>query len=620
MKNRSVLGIIFGSLLCNSCAPTVPEITDYRTYEPEKQKWDSYGAYIEREELLLEAIVRPGNEGGTATASQRHFRRRLVILNEKGLKYSTMIFNHENGTVLLFDAKLWDSLGHEVILDIKKMKKEYVEKSAIIFNGAMVGSVLEVEILKESNDYYPAIEHWFVNPLPILNCLFQFEFDSHSYDYEAKEHGSVPPGTFYEKFYKKNGYVWELKNVIPPSRIENSKILDEQFPAIFLAVRRVFDNKYYTWKQNARLFKRWQMAESIFPGSFKMDKIVEELISTEKNDYDRANAILSWVQNNITQEGNNRKTFEADQIIKSGKADNLETAILLKKMLEKAKIGSKIVMSRRASLGGFMRDFPFTNSLDMPFVQVEAGRKSYLAYPYVRGFLLGQYPSDYFGMSGLLIPSGELIDLPKPNFSISKKLIGYDINILEASVTVKQKYMGLAAENLKRESFRNDCFDLKKNLESELKEMSPENKVESITGKLSVYKEDTVEAKFTFSNPTLVITKRNENLVRLEPLFPVFFMGYDTSRVSDYTVQYRQESVIRITFENKNLSMGELHWQCQELKNELFSLKCNQVNMPLTLEAIITINQFTVSASRMRQLSLQIATLNQIRESYVSFK
>jgi transglutaminase-like putative cysteine protease len=584
--------------------PSVPVITE----------WEKYGAYYEYDELFIEVSNYP--------KTRYAVNKRIRILTSDGAKYASVKVPYY-APIRTFKLFMKDSQGKQVALDVAKIRSEYDDKGVILFPKVTAGCQLDISIVYSALEALSNAEYNFYEEIPVYQEKFGFSYDRGKYEYNIKtynigagqheENGSVVPGA--ERFVQ---YSWLQRDQLPPSRIAYMKNVYERVPRVSVALSKISNlDIYSTWKKVATMICDNLAKYSFFqPGSKQLQKRAHEVTENLKSDFDKADALLKWVQENISYKYSPLESIYSDKILKKREGNMWEQVYLLKEMFKEIHVYKDIVFTRSRNNGGFDPEFVTPASLSIPLITAEIGGKVYMAYPFYRGAKLGEFPATFYGIKGLSIERKEVVDLPEPFSKQWNSTFSYEIDLVSRD-SIEQKLTATFADyyafDMRTDLVMLDKEKTKVFFQKLLMSFGLSNALKSCTVRHLEDRGKPLTAEIGFATPGKLFNRKDRKVMKLDHLFGSYFSFYDSSRTSPLTVDMAQVLKEEVTIPKKNGISFEAHLKGEAISNPLFSVayltKDNDADYYFS--RTITINKVEISAQEMRRLFPDIVKLKE---------
>ncbi|MBN1129856.1 MAG: hypothetical protein JXA71_12765 [Chitinispirillaceae bacterium] len=632
--NKAVAGVICMTVLI-SCTPyskfsTLSEIPA----GPPKTDWKKYGAYYEIDDMFIECSYAwsPVVEG---PQTRYGVKKRLRILTNDGVKYASVPVPFY-APISKFVISMKDSSGKAVSLDAYAIRAEYRKTGVIVFPKATAGCVLDIYIVFSVMKAVTSFEFAFFEEVPVLRSTFTFSSMNNRYTYAFKTYGEPcqhrvdhSPQAVMGKFVHQ---VWSKERQLPPPRISHLKNIAETVSRVSLVMRsysasQVFSSQrdiYSGWNKLSESYTKYLFRPSLFRSSASLKKKTKELTEGSRNAFDKADALLEWAQNNITLNDDDAKSIDPDRVLEKGEGNLWEMTFVLKEMLQQIGCFSDVIVTRGKHRGGFDPEFVTPAVLSVPIVIARCDKKNHVAYPFLRGAKLGEYPASFFDLKGLSLEKGAVATLPEPPARSWNCMLSYRLEIVSDSI----------AQSVTAEFSDYWAFDLRTDLAVMKKEMIKEyfqkmltnfglsNALISCDVQNLEKRGEPLIAQLSFATPGQYIERKGQKLYKLDHLFGSYFSLYDTSRTSRFTIPLDELICERITVPKRPNTACEFHITCDAIDNPLFRVTCeeeeNEHEYRFTRN--LHIKKGDLSAQQMRLIYTDIQSLRTINESYVLFK
>lgn len=599
-----------------ACAPsTRPILLDGGPAPADAEKrWEKYGAYYVFDELFAEA----SEPWGTIIVNKR-----IKILTREGAsagavevpRYSDLLVSSRLGAA--------DSAGAPMRLDTAAMMAGYRKNGKLVFPKAGPGCVLDIRMEFRRMDPIPVLEHWFSNTLPVAHGRLTFSKPDR-YGFEFATYGPVREGTtLMEKPDPSLHYrAWEVKDVAPRSRVDFQEEIDAAEPRVSAVMRTYGPTPVISnWEGLGKKYQELVFKTSFFASSLKLNRKTDELCRGKATPAEKAEAIFGWVSDNISLKSSELRTIDPDEVIRSGQGNIWEMAAVLKGMFLRAGLQTEVLVTRPRNRGGFDPKFETPAQLMVPLVSVNPKGTALLAFPFVRGGALGEYPDEYFGLSALSLDYKDTSSLPPYAGGETYMRSTYRIDPAdpEGDQAMDLELGGYLAYATRVSLFKQDRGEVKEVFQKFLASLGASNALQSceVTGQDARGKN--LSARISFRNPNQAIERKGETQVRLANLFPLRFSTYDTSRATGFKTNLASRSVERIEAPKPAGRRLEANIPCVPADNALFKVTCDTQDLPdkLIFTREITLRQAKLKAEEMRSLYPQILDLNRIREAYL---
>lgn len=618
MNQKSILISVIITLLMTACSyKTKPILLDDSNKTIDYKKWEKYGAvYLYNEHFIEQTVHKVLGE--THVVQYQIIHKKLKILTKEGLQFATFNISNPRAKFKLLHL---DSSGNEIPVNIRELRKEARKTGKVAVPQAEVGSTIEFQVKYTSQSPFTQFELWFNKEIPVLHS--KYTFSTHSdYTYEIKTYGNAgKPLEQQSAEHESVTYkIWENYNILPASNVKTLAWDNSKLPRVGVSLLNFnWINVAKTWSELAGEFESAMYNEGFFSSQRDFNKLVDS-IGQNKKSMELAQALLQYIQDNITLKNKGMNKLDLDEILEDKAASRWEMAVLLQKMYAQAGLMSDVVVTRDKRSGGFDPSFINTLQTEVPLVVVEVDGVDYLCFPYMRGARVGEFPIWFNGLKGLFL-SGEIASLPKNilkgNWSHSVQTL--DLDDFDEPIQWKVKlagYRGLYHRNYFIESTSAD------NLEKMQDYIGGFSKRNSISEQLNYDKntlyQDTLSLAFEAKNEDLLIERKGEQLVSFGKLFKSFYKN-----LSEDGQRMIEEAESDIWIEEIQLNnykeSSELVFHCEELNNFFVKVECSQTPNAdgLILHRKIHFKKGIYTPAQFKRIEGFVESMNKIKESYL---
>jgi hypothetical protein len=611
-------------LALNSCAMVPPLLKDTATQPGgiDDEQLRNYGAVYEFDEFRIKTELFNPNNGWS---TYFYVNRMMRVLNRKGVDYGT-IYVHQHTTNLTdFKVKLWDPAGKAVPLDLEAMKQKYVETGKIIVPRVEPNCRIGINLVfrKDGLAYY--WEHWFERKIPVLKGRFSILYPG-EIEYNCKTYGGV---THVKKrrYGAHIGYILDHENILPEDDVFEKRWHIDREPHIMARIRHWswyrFSYDAPDWSGLARHYYNYFMSPSIFTSKSTVKKTASEIMLNKNGDFEKADAILAYVQDNITLDINkepNLDSVDLNHVLRNKSGGWWDIAVLLKELLEAGGFSTQVYVTQPHHVGGFDPDFPSWNFLYIPLISVKINGGQLIGWPYNRFMGLGEYPFSYHDLHALSLDGGKVLPLPA---SIHKTATQTSLATLstgnwESPHKWKFIYRGYYASHIRAKMGERTPEKRKTYFKSLIRDYDKENSLEHADLE-TINRQGEIEVNLECQEAGSKTEGPKESHYSLRPWFRKYFVDYDNSRKANYTndmVLVFKDSVLVKGNDDRQRSC---HFECSNLDNPLFSTICEkkQTNEGLLLSRKLTIKQADLTPGQMQNIQPDIVSLNRIDESFL---
>jgi hypothetical protein len=589
---------------------------------------DKYGAYLDVDETFVEVSFLDAAGYYQTPKTKYIVNKQMRILSKEGTRYASIRVPRFGQDPSIFRLTLIDADGRFVPLDTAALRRSYSEKGTIVFSNATPGSWLAVYVEYETNEALTAFEYSFSTDLPVKKCRFTFSsFDK--YYYETKSYGNVPPSVEKEAATGRHTYkTWTIANMDPPPRLDYGAPFDIAEPRISIVMRSAFSRSVFqTWDELAEKYQQFGLKKSFFGSGSKLRKLADSLTAGKGDARTKANSLLSWVQDNLSLDATaSMESIDPDKVLETRSGSLWEITVVLKEMFEHCGIATDILVTRARDFGGFDPSFVTPRALMVPLVVAKIGTEEFLANPFSRGALLGEYPLGFFDLHGLSIATKSTCPLPKPLSRQSLAEYSFYVNMVdggdEPPETLDITYKGYLAY-----SYRVHLLSLTEEKRTEffqkmLGRIGTPNALDSCAISGLATAGEPLQARLVFHSPGQVVSRGGKKILLLSHLFDKSFEEYDTSRTATFFFRndYFSTETVRIHAAPGKKTVPS--FVCDSISNKLFESRCSlkqnegEVLFNRTFKAMR--GEFT--PREMRAIYPDIVRLNKITSSNVTIE
>lgn len=600
-----------------SSMPVLLEAKDIPAGQAEQ--WAGYGAYYVFDELFVEESFLDAGQVKQPSGAII-VNKQLRILTRDGVAHGSIEVPQYSAFINQHRFSAFDSAGKAVVLDDAAMLANYRKTGKVLFPNVTPGSKLEVYFKFGQPRAITVFEHWFSGAVPVARGRFTFS-RLDSYDFDFAEYGPVRKSeTAMQKPAERMHYrTWTVSNIRPRARLDFQEEIDAAEPRVSVVMRSYNGFPVISsWEGLSKQYEEEAFKSSFFISSGKLKKKTDQLGQGKTSEEDKAEAIFHFVQDNISYKNSPLRAIDYDRVISSGQGNVWEIAAVLKEMFQHAGLKTEVLVTRPRSMGGFDPKFETPIQLSVPLVRVTAGGRDRLAFPYLRGGALGEYPDDYFGLSALSVSFKDSTSLPEysagPSFSRTTYRI--DLSQADAGQNMDLEMGGYLAYAIRVALFKQSKTEVTEVFQKILTGYGASNALVRCEVKDQNSRGKPITAKLVFRNPNQVVERKGEMQMRLSHLFPAHFSTYDTSRATGFKNNLESKQVVRLEVAKIPGKRLEATLPCGETDNALFKVTCLTEDTPeafiFTREVLL--RKIRLSAAEIRLLYTQIADLDRIGE------
>ncbi len=616
-----LLGLMLWSCLA-SCVTMLPPMMTSENRKLPTDQWKKFGAFYEYDEMR---ILIDDFDTGSGFFTHYILNQKINILNRKGLQYGTFEIQKLGEIVARFDLQLISPQGKEVALNIAKIRQKYIDTGKVIVPKVEPGCQILLKIIFTKNRILDDYEHWFRKPIPVLKSRFSF-FRPPDMHFQCKNYGTIGepqqlnPGT-------RKGMVWNGMNMLPQDdTFENNWRFDLE-PRVHLRLTK-FHNQYFTyhapgWELIAKRYRAYLLSPSLFTNRSKIKKLAEEITRGIEGEREQAAAILSYVQNEISNVEDGHINFEAiniHNVLEIKRGDRWSIALVLKEMLESLGFKVSVYVTRSRDWGGFDPEIPSWRQLYFPLVVTNIDGKPQIAYHYEANVGMGEYPINFFDNQAMNLEDGAIVPLPDPLYRHFKASFNatVSLNKWDSDHLWKLNYSQYAGMYIRKELINESNLRQRRYFEKMAKQYDAQNEVTHFQADGLNVRGD-VQVTLKLKNKDFKIARPGAAQYSLAPWYSTHFEHYDPSMQTSY------DSGLDVTFEENLLiktPTGKtitVHHACLPLDNDLFSQECVNKKTPegILLKRKIVLKKGKLGSDQLVAILPDIEKLNRIDESYV---
>lgn len=353
--------------------------------------------------------------------------------------------------------------------------------------------------------------------------------------------------------------------------------------------------------------------------------MAERVTRHESTDFDKADAILKYVQNNYSLEKGKRidSAVNIDKVWQAKSGHAIDLSVLLTEMLNSVGLETRHYVTRVPSAGGFDPEMQDWGQLHTPLVSVIIEGREYVAFPFWPAMRLGEYPFNYEGLYALSLEQGKPVKLP-PSVH-DKAHIGSTVELSLDSPNSGEHiwryrmadHFGAIFRGVFKEASQ---YDLKKFGNIILDNYSEQHSLKKIDRDY-INRHTNIGIDIKFQNKNLSIENQSGRMISFRPFFRKYFaenlLVKDRGYENNLTLVFDEE-IFLMDFVKNN---GVLNFACEELENRMFKVECSQqiYAQDATASRTVTVKKVKLSADEIQTALKDITKLNRISESYVTF-
>jgi len=462
--------------------------------------------------------------------------KKIRILTTEGARYGTIPVFQETNRITEFNPHLSGPDGTEIPLDKKKMEKEYLETGKVIFPKVTAGCYITLKIVFTAGFYYLSEWYQFTRDIPVrIGRLIHVSANNTKFDYKISGNRCEIVSEDYSKFNKLK--TWTVKDLEPVKDIDFLNYESITEPKVIIKILKVttWDRTHNTKEE---IFDRYENDCNGIETQIDRDPFLYPTLKKFKNktsdDLSRASDILKWIQNTISITGYRRDQLH--NILETCRASYLETACLCDKLFNRLGLKSELVFTFHKD--DLLLDTTFlfyTDYYIRGFPVVTINNKKYVAYPYLKGYELGEYPTGYTGALCFNVGSEKIFPLPPPlwgkDFISERKII--DLKHSPATFQLILEYKQNSASYYREELLEKNKEEQKKYLETAIKDYKNSNELESFSlENINEYDKPLI-VKIKFKNDDIPIPYEKKKIFKLTNFFEDYFEDITPDRTED---------------------------------------------------------------------------------------
>ncbi|MGL1933580.1 MAG: hypothetical protein OCD01_01095 [Fibrobacterales bacterium] len=580
-------------------------------------EWEKYGAYLEYDEKYVEY-------GKKIFMSNRYsyryvHRQKLVITSQKGTQYGTLYFNNNKKGLSKFNIKVVGPDNQLIPQDIGALKRSYKKEGKVVLKNVTPGVVIDIHI-----EHTHSVQLWvgellMAFKIPVKEASFHFSHHTSS-DFKLKGYGGIGKSkvTYSHGFTNR---VYRKANLMPISNLSNTKPLDVIAPRVVFTVSFISGYRSVgleSWSDITKEYEDYFYGRTYFSSNNKINRVVEDL-SKGKSNEETVDAILKYVQDNITLKSMKLKKIDPDEVLQSGETNAWGIAAFTAEMLKLAEIEYSVFLTRAHSELGFDPRFINPMACQIPLIVVH-GEEDYPIWPYWKGSIAGFIPLDYDGLSGVRITDGRVKKLPESNLAKSSILHEIDAHPFDDkndSITIT--WDGITSMYLRSNIPHFDEEDKVEFVQKYLTTLDKANAVRNVLFTNSDVRESKFVSEAQFNNKTPLIKKKRKEMKNLGGYFMGYYEGYDADRSIDWVTNIRSIMTEKIAIATGKKKVT-YKFACKEVDNDMFVVTCKKKKKrrELILTRTVVEKKGVFKAAYMKSIEGDIESLNQIKESWVT--
>jgi hypothetical protein len=591
------------------------------TTKAQEDKWKKFGAYYKLDEHVL---LFQRNHLTDESISRYISHVIIKIISPEGVKYGTVVLPRYFDTVTAFNATMTTADGNKAPLNLKLLRRNYVEKGKIVFPQVTSGCELDLSVEFTSHLFYTNYEHWFAHEIPVRMGSFSIKADNEC-SYATKLYGDVNLGNIKETNGPQRGQkTWQMENLEALEVQNYSDWQDSYQPRVAVAMRNSFirfqdDETFGTWKALSTNFKRFYSNERDRMSGSRLFKITDQIVNNVADTFERAQKIAQWIHTNVSLIDKPFKFADLNGIIRDGKGNGWEITCVCNAMLHRAGISSTIVETRPHSQGGFDSSFVSRSQCYTPLIVATINNRNHAIFPFFTYAAVGEYPVDFFDLCGLNLGTGKIIRIPP---SVSGIWEERDSSLLD--FTQKDplqysdiQYSGIAAYSVREQLIDKNDIEKKNYFQVQLKKNGSRNELVSYSIEHLEDVGAALKVRLTVAWPAISARKTAGMYYSLTELFDEHFTGLDSTRQKPFFLPndiHIKETVVVKAHPGKSFVP---QFCCEQLQSSLMKVRCGINADKNSFEREIEINHVRFPRDSIIAHLPEIKKLNRIKESSI---
>lgn len=591
--------------------------------------WEEYGAVYLYDELRITTDF--GRED-RRFSTWYTVNQAIRILNQAGMKYGTVDVKRYDGSLKEFEIVLRQNDGSELRVDTPELKEQYLDTGKVVVPRVEPGSEIVLKLSFHDNEPMVHHDHVVVRNIPVLKSRFTF-LSSADMKYKRKSYSIADP--FQEAASGSlRGFTVDTENVRPIRDQEDHKfdfLLDwldfSNLQRTMVQLESFWIPGYHykaqDWEKISENFIRYYHSPSIFSAMGRLEKITNDVTKWKSNDFAKADAILQYVQDNITiRKKHGASRVDIGSVLRNKAGTTIEISVLLSEMFKLAELQTRQYVTRFPEQGGFDPEIPSWYQLYLPLISVNTGDQELIAFPYRRWFKLGEYPPQLDGLHALELGSGKTAPLPPSVFEEAslQSLVELSLTAPDDNEHSWEYMLGSHFEPSYRSYFDGSSSYHDERIGKKiLAKYDDQHRLEDIDVE-PIRRGDQVTMNFTFKNDNLSVDHGTGKALSLKPFFRKYFTAFmdssDTRFKNDLQMMIEEEVDLQDMDKNTQVS-----FTCENLDNVLFRSECSREEFTsgMTVGRKLTIKEVELSYEDFKGLLPDIRKLNRIGESYVNY-
>ena len=611
--------LISTSAFCRSKKVELDPLPDAENLEVYDKKWKKYGAYYDKDQLIITNIIKIGY----CCATFEVFKQ-IKIITVEGAEHGTVPVHRWSKKITHFEIHLYNANGEEVPIPVKKIKKDYIKSGKVVFPKVTAGSTIWLNIVfRREYVYYTYFENWiYYHQIPIRVRRVVFAHN-HSCTYETETFGNRV--TFQKdqgsnKHFK--SYTFLIRDFEPRPKLDYLDYKTITEPRIVFRLTKSHQKNFATSDVKRDFISKCkrevneissELIKEIFTDT-SMKKVLK-IPDTLK----RARKILKWVQKNGRSAGGKRVVRNV--VIPVTKSSNINIASVCHKMFKRAGIKSRILITPRLNKHIHDSTFLLYSNDNIGGAAITINDKEYIAYPYASGYELGEYPLSYMGALCMDLKNKKIMQLPPPKRGEEwiRDIIVLDLSSFPGKYTLIREFKKNSASDY-RYDFINMNKKAKRNkLEEVVKYYKESNELESYSLKNLHKYEKPFIATVAFKNDDMPIQHRNSTIFQLNNFYYDYFEDITIERSEDVYIHYKATLIDELEILKIPAKKIIPNVRSKNLSNKFFSVECNksETDTSYIFQRILTYDKIDIPKEELKDIYNDCVELNKIKNSNV---
>ena len=581
--------------------------------------WKKFGAYYKLDEHVLFFQT---NKFTNESISRFISHVRIKILSPEGAAYGTVVLPRLIDTVTAFNASMITADGNQAPLDVKLLRREYIDKGKVVFPQVVAGCELDLFVESTNHLYYSSYEHWFMRDIPVRMGSFTLKADNACH-YATRLYGETAgiktingPGPTQR--------TWVVENLEPIGNQPFSDWPDISQPRVAVAMRNCFirfedDESFTSWKTISANIKQYYTyaGHGVFGSRFA--DVVDQIGNKANGPLEKAKKIVNWVHTNLSPIDKPLTYAELDKTIRDGEGSGWDITCVCNEMLRRAGIQSDVIETRPHSQGGFDSSFVSNSQCYTPLIVATIQNRPYALFPFFGPAAVGEYPVDYFNLQGLNLSTGTIVAIPPPSSSTWEQCDSSWIDAAshEPSLYRDILYSGLAAYTMREKLLNKNDLEIKDYFQALLTQNGCRNKLVSYSIEHLDGEGGSLKVHLTVAFPALSAQKKEAAYYSFTDFFDEFFTGVDSTRLEPFFLpnDIHMKETVSIKPPHGKVVFPRLF--CEPFQSSFMKVHCGINAERNSFEREVYINHVRFLRDSLLAHLPELKKLNKIRESSI---